>query len=104
MLLGSPLTAESYCMFIVVTYDITDDKRRLKISDELQNFGARVNFSVFECHLEKAALSTLKDRLAKLLEPAEDNIRYYVLCDDCVEKVEIQGKGGVTPDSAYVIV
>jgi len=91
-------------MFVVVTYDIRDDSRRLHVSDEIQNFGARVNFSVFECHLEADTVSTMKKRLAELIDPKEDNVRYYVLCDSCVKKVEIQGKGGVTQDTSYVIV
>jgi len=91
-------------MFAVVTYDITDDKRRLQVSGELENFGARVNFSVFECHLESETLLTLKHRLAELIEPADDNVRYYVLCDSCVKKVEVQGKGEITRDTGYVLV
>jgi CRISPR-associated protein Cas2 len=91
-------------MFVVVTYDITDDKRRLHVSDELENFGARVNFSVFECHLEPESLSDLKERLAEKIDPAEDNVRYYILCDACVTKVEIHGKGEVTRDTGYTVV
>lgn len=91
-------------MFVVVTYDITDDKRRLHVSDELENFGARVNFSVFECHLEPGHLSDLKRRLAETIDSAEDNVRYYVLCDTCARKIEIQGKGEVTKDTAYTVV
>ena len=91
-------------MFIVVTYDITDDRRRLHVSDELQNFGARVNFSVFECHLEAEQLIDLKQRLAEKIEPAEDNVRYYILCDACSKKIEIQGKGEITQDSGYTVV
>lgn len=91
-------------MFVVVTYDITDDRRRLQVSDELQNFGARVNFSVFECHLEPENLSDLKQRLAEKIEPTEDNVRYYILCDACLKKVEVQGKGQVTQDQGYTVV
>lgn len=91
-------------MFVVVTYDITDDRRRLQISDELQNFGARVNYSVFECHLEAETLADLKHRLAEKIETTEDNVRYYILCDACRKKVEIQGKGEITQDAGYTVV
>lgn len=91
-------------MFVVVTYDISDDKRRLRVSDELENFGARVNFSVFECHLEPENLSDLKQRLVEQIDPAEDNVRYYILCDGCVKKVEVQGKGQVTENQGYTVV
>ena len=91
-------------MFVVVTYDITDDRRRLHVSDELENFGARVNFSVFECHLEAESLADLKQRLAEKIDSSEDNVRYYVLCDACLKKVEIHGKGQVTQDQGYTVV
>jgi len=91
-------------MFVVVTYDIADDRRRLHVSEELENFGARVNFSVFECHLDSDTLLEIKGRLAKVIEPAEDNVRYYVLCEACMKRVEVQGKSGVTQDAGYVIV
>ena len=91
-------------MFVVVTYDITDDKRRLHVSDELENFGARVNFSVFECHLEAESLTDLKQRLAEKINSSEDNVRYYVLCDACLKKVEVHGKNQVTQDQGYTVV
>jgi CRISPR-associated protein Cas2 len=91
-------------MFVVVTYDIADDKRRLHVSDELENFGARVNYSVFECFLESEILCNLKERLGGLIDSKEDNVRYYILCETCVKKIEVQGKGAVTQDTGYVIV
>ena len=91
-------------MFVVITYDIADDRRRLHVSEELENFGSRVNFSVFECHLDSDTLLEIKGRLAKVIEPAEDNVRYYVLCDGCVKKIEIQGKGEITRNQDYFVV
>lgn len=39
-------------MFLyVVAYDIPCDKRRKKISDLLEGYGQRVQYSVFECRL-----------------------------------------------------
>jgi len=35
-------------MHYVVAYDITNDKRRKKLSDLLETYGVRVNYSVFE--------------------------------------------------------
>lgn len=91
-------------MFVVVTYDISDDRRRLRVSGELENFGARVNFSVFECHLEPDNLTELKRRLAKTIDPIEDNVRYYTVCDACLKKVEVQGECKVTRDLDYIVV
>lgn len=34
--------------FIVVSYDVVDDRRRTKVMKTLKNFGAHVQYSVFE--------------------------------------------------------
>ena len=39
-------------MFILVTYDIKDDKKRNKVCNILKDYGNRVQYSVFECYLE----------------------------------------------------
>ena len=38
-------------MFILVSYDIPNDKRRLKVMKAVQDYGTRVQYSVFECEL-----------------------------------------------------
>jgi CRISPR-associated protein Cas2 len=41
-------------MFLyVISYDIPDDKRRKKIADLLEGYGQRVQYSVFECQLNR---------------------------------------------------
>ncbi|MGH8583295.1 MAG: CRISPR-associated endonuclease Cas2 [Gammaproteobacteria bacterium] len=67
-------------MFVLVCYDITDDRRRCRVGSELENFGCRVQYSVFECHLEEPQLQELKARLLALIDYQEDHVRYYALC------------------------
>ena len=54
-------------MLIVVCYDIAEDLRRRRVSDELENFGGRVQDSVFECHLEEGQLKELQEWLAGII-------------------------------------
>ena len=91
-------------MFVVVTYDISDNKRRLHVSNELENFGLRVNLSVFECHLSWEDLADLKRKLAGKIDTGTDKIRYYTLCDSCFKKVDVQGNGEVTQQNDYILV
>ena len=42
----------------VVAYDISDDKRRLKVVKILEKSGIRINYSVFECMLTRTQLET----------------------------------------------
>ncbi len=73
-------------MNYLVTYDIQNDKRRKKISDELEAFGSRVNYSVFECELNKTKLKKLKQKLEELIDKKEDSLRFYHICQSCVPK------------------
>ena len=66
-------------MFYVVSYDIPDDRRRTEVHDTLKNYGTRVQFSVFECNLAPAQLHELRERMATLIVPTEDNLRYYYI-------------------------
>ena len=89
---------------IVVSYDIPDDRRRLRLANALKDFGAHVQCSAFECHLEADQLEKLRQRLGPLLNPQEDNVRLYRFCRDCGTKLEAfeMGKPSEEPD-IYVL-
>lgn len=91
-------------MFIVVSYDIVDDKRRTKISKELENFGTRVQYSVFETLLDEERLKEMIEKVTSIIEKDEDSIRVYKLCDSCSKKVKIYGIGEISKDSDFYIV
>lgn len=79
-------------MFLVISYDIPDNKRRLKIANLLLNYGAeRVQYSVFECHITERNLTVLRRKLQRVLEDAEDSVRFYSLCENCQPKIELMG-------------
>jgi len=79
-------------MFVVVSYDIKDDKRRNKVCDELKNYGEHVQYSVFECDISQVQIKKLQTDLSKLINRRQDSIRYYFLCQKCLDKVVIQGR------------
>ncbi|GAB6190130.1 CRISPR-associated endonuclease Cas2 [Marinitoga arctica] len=64
-------------MFYVVSYDITNDKRRRKVVKYLESYGIRVQYSVFETELNQDQLKTLIKGLKKKINKKEDTIRIY---------------------------
>jgi CRISPR-associated protein Cas2 len=78
--------------WVVVSYDLPDDRRRNKVMKTLEGYGHRVQFSVFECELRPADLEQLKTRLMLLIQPEEDDIRFYDLCENCQGKVTMLGR------------
>ncbi len=77
--------------FIVIAYDIMDDKKRNEISNMLLQYGRRVNRSVFECFLSDREFKSIKKSLKEKIKQGEDIILYYHLCRDCIERIEREG-------------
>ncbi len=80
-------------MFVVISYDIPDDKRRTKVMKTLKNYGAHVQYSVFECDLNDTQFAGLKKQLGKLIVLNQDSVRFYFLCADDVKKIRAVGVG-----------
>jgi len=91
-------------MLITVAYDIPDDRRRTKLAEHLENFGKRVQLSVFECLLEEKQIERMKAGIVRLVDEAEDTVRIYRLCASCEERVEIVGRGVRSEDPEVYIV
>jgi CRISPR-associated protein Cas2 len=91
-------------MLILVSYDVPDDRRRTRLAHALEDFGRRVQYSVFECLLDEEHLGRLRVRVAALIEGEEDSVRIYRLCAECAGRLEIHGLGQVTKDpEAYIV-
>ncbi len=93
------LTVGKSIMYII-SYDISKDKKRRKISKELENYGKRVQYSVFECNLDKKRFDELYHKLVKLMGTGEteDSIRVYSLCKNCIEKTTVIGVASIQDD------
>lgn len=77
--------------FIVISYDIPNNRRRTKVMEALKDFGRHVQESVFECDLKPRDLQRLLGKLQRLIDTEEDNLRLYYLCEACVPRVEVWG-------------
>ncbi len=71
-------------MMILITYDVNTEsdggkKRLRKISKCCQNYGQRVQNSVFECVVDNMTFKKLQVEIAKLIDKDRDSIRYYHL-------------------------
>ena len=77
--------------FVVVAYDIADDRRRQRIAKVLVQYGTRCNESVFECLLTQAKIQKMLKQLNMLVNEKEDSVLIYYLCKPCVMKRETIG-------------
>jgi CRISPR-associated protein Cas2 len=80
-------------MWYAIAYDIVDDGCRDKIASILEGYGDRVQYSVFECDLNKDELNELITKLKEYLDLEVDKIRIYMVCEACRGKMEVIGQG-----------
>ena len=83
-------------MLVVVTYDVgltqPGGARRLRrVARACQDYGQRVQFSVFEVEVDPAQWAALKARLEGLIDPKQDSLRYYHLGANWRRRVEHVG-------------
>jgi CRISPR-associated protein Cas2 len=83
-------------MMVLVSYDVAtseaDGARRLRrVARACQDFGQRVQYSVFEIEVDPAQWTRLKSRLLNEIDPEQDSLRFYFLGSNWKRKVEHVG-------------
>ena len=91
-------------MFVLVVYDISNDRRRTRLHDALLDFGSPVQYSVFECIVDPKRLDQLRKAVNRAIVPKKDRVRFYFLCQACLARTEVTSGPEVLHDSAEAIV
>jgi len=78
---------------VLITYDVSTvsgagQKRLRKVAKVCQNYGQRVQNSVFECIVDAAQYASLKFQLADIIDKDKDSLRFYQLGNNYKTKVE----------------
>ena len=87
----------------IVSYDIPNDRRRTRVHSALTGFGTWVQYSVFECFLDRKQRILLEARLRKEIHMQEDTVRIYGLCAACQAKVEVLGHGNAPKEETVYL-
>lgn len=95
-------------MLILVSYDVSTleaagRKRLRRVAKVCQNYGQRVQKSVFECKVDAMTLEILQDALLKEISLTEDNLRIYRLTEPLSKNVQEFGKFKATDFDAPMI-
>lgn len=82
-------------MFVIVSYDVSTEEggqRRLRrVARACQDYGQRVQYSVFECMVNPAQWTFLRERLVSEIDPEKDSLRFYYLGSNWKRRVEHVG-------------
>ncbi len=96
-------------MFVIVSYDVatSDDggQRRLRrVARACQDYGQRVQYSIFECIVDPAQWTLLKDRLISEIDPEKDSLRFYYLGSNWKNRVEhIGAKASIDQEGPLIV-
>jgi len=83
-------------MMVLVSYDVsTVDRpgrtRLRKVAKTCLDYGQRVQNSVFECNVDPAQWTALRQRLEDIYNPEQDSLRFYFLGSNWQHRVEHLG-------------
>lgn len=83
-------------MLILVTYDVstvdTAGQRRLRrVAQACEDYGTRVQKSVFECQVGQKEWVNLRHRLLREIKEDQDSLRFYFLDAEAVRRTEHHG-------------
>ena len=83
-------------MFVLVSYDVSTkdaegEKRLRRAAKVCKDYGQRVQYSVFECIVDPAQWTFLKQRLIDEINEEKDSLRFYYLGSNWRRRVEHVG-------------
>lgn len=96
-------------MMVLVSYDVrtSEDggaKRLRRVAKVCRNFGQRVQFSVFECIVDPAQWTSLRQQLIDEIDIDADSLRFYFLGAQWQNRVEHVGaKKSVDQEGPLII-
>ncbi|MDR3165852.1 MAG: CRISPR-associated endonuclease Cas2 [Synergistaceae bacterium] len=96
-------------MMVLITYDVNitsegGTRRLRRVAKLCENFGQRVQNSVFECLVDPAQWADLKHKLEHEIDADNDSIRYYFLGANWKRRVEHVGaKSSYDPEGLLIL-
>jgi CRISPR-associated protein Cas2 len=96
-------------MMVLITYDVNTEtqagKKRLRlVAKQCQNYGQRVQYSVFECLVDPVQFAQLRKELERIIDKETDSLRYYFLGKNWKRRVEHVGaKASYDPEGVLTV-
>lgn len=89
-------------MFVLIAYDIADDRRLKQVAKLMEAYGKRVQKSVFECVIDEDQLRILIHKAKHLMKRSEDKVQLYHLCDGCRHRISSASQVSFAIEEVYV--
>ena len=86
---------------VLVTYDISADHTRARVAAYLQQWGDRLQRSVFVCAIAPDDLPDVDATLASMIDPNTDAVHLLPVCGSCWSTLRTHGQADVPPETPY---
>ena len=95
-------------MLVLISYDVASDdtghRRLRRVARACKDYGQRVQYSVFECIVDPAQWTMLKNRLISEINHEKDSLRFYYLGSNYKHRVEhIGAKPSVEQEGPLIV-
>ena len=83
-------------MLVLISYDVSTvtragHRRLRRVAKTCENYGQRVQYSIFECIVDPAQWTALRQELIDKIDPDADSLRFYFLGSNWKRRVEHVG-------------
>ena len=96
-------------MMVIICYDVSTlepaGRRRLRrVAKICKDYGQRAQLSVFECEVDPAQWTFLRQKLIDVVNLEEDSLKFYFLGSNWKRRVEQLGiKKSYDPDDPMIV-
>ena len=77
---------------ILAAYDVRDDRRRARLAAALQQWGHRVQLSVFICTIDHDGLRVLVEVVERIIDPRQDSFMVLRQCSQSWDRAIVLGQ------------
>ncbi len=90
-------------MFVIVAYDMVDNRRRAKVHKKLKNYITHIQGSVFEGYMNKNRISKMIKDIIPLIDSREDSLRIWRIPEKYVKEVIEVGLPELLKENGFYI-
>lgn len=76
----------------IVMYDIASERRLYRVERICEDYGIRIQQSVFECDLSEKDFSDMWQELNDAIDEREDRVTCYWICAACLKRKRSMGE------------
>ena len=84
-----------------IVSEIDDDYENFTLPDEIDIEIEEKSF--FECEMNRAKMNDVRDSILAEMDLKSDKLQIYPICEDCLSKSEIIGRGGIDKPQTFMI-